>query len=47
MSNPEIREQTAGGPFGKLAGKAKELTGKALGNEDLAREEDLAMDLFV
>ena len=31
-------EQTTGGVAGKLAGKAKELTGSLVGNDDLARE---------
>jgi uncharacterized protein YjbJ (UPF0337 family) len=38
VANPNTPEDTAGGPLGKLAGKAKELTGSALGNDELARE---------
>ena len=37
MTDPN-REQTAGGPLGKLAGRAKEAAGSALGDGDLARE---------
>ncbi len=37
MTDPD-REQTTGGPLGKLAGRAKEAAGSALGKEDLARE---------
>ena len=38
MKNPDSPERTAGGPLGRLAGKAKQLVGSALGEEDLARE---------
>ena len=31
-------EETAGGALGRIAGKAKEVAGSAIGNEDLARE---------
>lgn len=38
MTNPERTQETAGGLVGKVAGKAKEAAGSALGNDDLARE---------
>ena len=38
MTDPKMPEETAGGPLGKLAGKAKEVAGSILGNEQLARE---------
>ena len=38
MTDPKIPDETAGGPLGKLAGKAKEAAGSVLGNEQLARE---------
>ena len=38
MTDPKMPEETAGGPLGKLAGKAKEAAGSVLGNEELARE---------
>ena len=31
-------EETAGGLLGKVAGKAKEVAGSAVGNDELARE---------
>lgn len=38
LTNQEQNERTAGGAFGKLAGKAKEAAGAIVGNDDLARE---------
>jgi uncharacterized protein YjbJ (UPF0337 family) len=38
LTDPETSEKTAGGPIGKLVGKAKEATGGLSGNDDLARE---------
>ena len=38
MTNPETPKFTRGGLAGKLAGRAKEMAGSAVGNEDLARE---------
>src|SRR5688572_15880094 len=38
MTDPKAPEETAGGPLGKLAGKAKEAAGSVLGDEALARE---------
>jgi uncharacterized protein YjbJ (UPF0337 family) len=38
MTDSKVPEETAGGPLGKLAGKAKETAGAVLGDEELARE---------
>ena len=38
MTDTKTPDETAGGPLGKLAGKAKETAGSVLGNEELARE---------
>ena len=38
MTDSKMPEETAGGPLGKLAGKAKEAAGSVLGDEELARE---------
>ena len=38
MTDPKTTERTSGGLVGKAAGKAKELAGETLGNEELARE---------
>lgn len=38
MTDQENSERTTGGLVGKLAGKAKEVTGSLAGNNDLARE---------
>ena len=38
MTDSNVPEETAGGPLGKLAGKAKETAGAILGDEELARE---------
>src|SRR4051794_10707736 len=38
------REQTAGGAIGRLAGRAKEIAGAALGREDLHREGTLQQE---
>ncbi len=37
MTDPDT-QRTAGGVLGRVAGKAKELSGELTGNEDLARE---------
>ena len=41
MPGPESNETTAGGAFGRLAGRAKAAVGSLLGNEDLKREGNL------
>ena len=38
MTDPDASETTAGGPLGRLIGKAKEVAGKVIGQGDLARE---------
>ena len=38
VSDPETPETTTGGALGKVVGKAKEMVGKAIGEDDLARE---------
>ena len=38
MTDPETPEDTSGGLVGKIAGKAKEVAGSLVGNDDLARE---------
>lgn len=38
MTNPETPQPTRGGLAGKLAGRAKEMAGSVIGNQDLARE---------
>jgi len=35
------QERVAGGPLGKVVGKAKQMAGAALGREDLHREGQL------
>ena len=34
MTDSKVPEETAGGPLGKLAGKAKETAGAVLGDEE-------------
>jgi uncharacterized protein YjbJ (UPF0337 family) len=38
VTNPNVPEETTGGPLGKLAGKVKAAAGSLTGNETLARE---------